>query len=80
MLNRKDYYAIYIETNERDGREVDYFETFEEAMNNRMKYANWYCPNGDIWICKKSGKRNITIEEWHIDSAGYTVNHFKWGD
>ena len=49
-------------------------------MANRMKYANWYRPNGDIWIRKKSGNRNRTIEEWHIDSAGYTVNHFKWGN
>ena len=80
MLNRKDYYAIYIETDERSGREVDYFETFEEAMDNRMKYANWYRPNGDIWICKKSGNRNRKIEEWHIDSAGYIVDHFKWKD
>lgn len=78
MLDRKDYYAIYIETDERSGREVDYFETFEEAMDNRMKYANWWRPNGDIWIRKKSGNKNRTIEEWHIDSDGYIANHFKW--
>jgi hypothetical protein len=56
MIDRPDYYAIYIETDERSGREVEYFETFNDAMDNRMKYANWFCQQGDIWIKRKSGK------------------------
>jgi hypothetical protein len=78
MLNRKDYYAIYIETDERGGREVDYFETFEEAMDNRMKYANWYRPNGDVWIRHYDKTGAHCIEEWHIDYDGSTIRRYGW--
>lgn len=78
MIDRSDYYAIYIETDERSGREVEYFETFNDAMDNRMKYANWFCPQGDIWIKRKSGKSPVVVEEWHINSDGTIYSHYDW--
>ncbi len=78
MLNRPDFYAISVEVNERNSREVEYFETFEEAKKNRMRYANWWCPNGDVWILHKNGCTLCTVESWHIDSNGTVVSHYNF--
>jgi len=75
-----DIYAIYTEDNERNGSVKELFLFFEEAMQNRMKYANWYCPNGDVWIYKyKAGSIFSPSEEWHIDQHGKIINHYTWG-
>lgn len=78
MIDRPDYYAIAIETDEYHTSEVEYFETFNDAMDNRMKYANWFCPQGDIWIKRKSGKSPVVVEEWHINSDGTIYSHYDW--
>lgn len=78
MLNRLDFYAISIEVDERNSKEVEYFETFEEAKENRMRYANWWRPNGDVWILHKNGCTLRTAESWHIDSNGMVVSHYNF--
>lgn len=74
-----DYYAIYIETSERDGEIVDIFNTFEECMKERMKYANWYRPKGNIWIYHiNNGNNFLPSEEWYINEDGKIQNHYSW--
>lgn len=41
MLN-SDLYAIYTEKSEYRGTVDELFSSFEEAMANRFKYANWW--------------------------------------
>lgn len=77
MLNF-DLYAIFTEKSERSGSIDELFVSFEEAMNNRMKYANWYCKKGNVWIQKISRERFSTIEEWKIDDDGTIISHYKW--
>ena len=74
-----DLYAIYTDKNERDGSIDELFVSFEDAMNNRMKYANWYCNKGDIWIRKISREKFSVVEEWHINDDGTISNHYVWG-
>ena len=64
--------------NERDGSIDELFTSFEEAMNNRMKYANWYCNNRNIWIKKIARESFSTIESWKINTDGTIANHYKW--
>ena len=45
-----DIYSINTEKSEYSSSDDEWFASFEEAVANRMKYANWYRPNGDIWI------------------------------
>ena len=78
MLNRKDFYAIEVEVDECHSTQEEYFETYEEAFKNRMKYANWYRPQGDVWIVKMCGKTLRKIEEWHINASGKAVSHYCW--
>ena len=80
MIDRPDYYAIEIETDEYHASEVEYFENFIDAINNRMKYANWFRPQGDIWIKRKSGKSPEVLEEWHIYSDGSIGSHYDWSE
>lgn len=77
MLNF-DLYAIYTEKNAYDGSIDELFTSFEEAMNNRMKYSNWYCEKGNVWIKKFSRERFSSIEEWKIDDDGTIIKHYKW--
>ena len=77
MLNF-DLYAIFTEKDERSGSIDELFVSFEEAMNNRMKYANWYCNKGNIWIQKISREKFTTVEEWHINDDGTIIRHYKW--
>ena len=73
-----DLYAIYTDKNERSGSIDELFVSFEEAMNNRMKYANWFCNKGNIWIRKISREKFSVVEEWHINDDGTICNHYVW--
>ena len=77
MLNF-DLYAIFTEKSERSGSIDELFVSFEDAMNNRMKYANWYCKKGNVWIQKISRERFTTVEEWKINDDGTIISHYKW--
>lgn len=47
---KQDIYAIYTEDDERRGSIKELFSSFEEAMEARCKYANFFRPKGDVWI------------------------------
>lgn len=74
-----DLYAIYTDKNECSGSIDELFVSFEEAMNNRMKYANWFCEKGDIWIKKISREKFSAVEEWHINDDGTIGTHYVLG-
>ena len=76
MLNYPDFYMIVIETDEYHTRDVEPFVTWDEAMSERMKYANWYRPNGDVHIHKISGRTMKTIERWHVRPDGTITSHY----
>lgn len=78
MLNFPDFYQIEVEINERDSAKREPFLTFEEAMENRMKFANWWRPNGDVWILKISGKDLSCLETWHVNEKGEITSHYKY--
>lgn len=78
MLNF-DLYAIYTDKNERNGSIDEFFTSFEEAMQNRMKYANWWCPRGNVWIKKIPAQSKYrTSEEWLINADGTIASHYNW--
>lgn len=78
MLNFPDFYMIVVETSEHHTRNAEPFATGEEAMAARMKYANWFRPNGDVWIHKISGKSLKDLEHWHINAEGSINSHYCW--
>lgn len=78
MLNFPDFYMIVVETDERNTRNVEPFATWKEAMTARMKYANWYSPNGDVWIHKISGKSLKDLEHWHVKADGSIASYYNW--
>lgn len=41
LSNEFKFYAINCETGETSSIDKEYFDTFQDAMNNRFKYANW---------------------------------------
>ena len=70
MLN-KDVYAIDTDDDERRRSVKELFFSFEEAMEARYKYANWYCPRGDIWIkLFKANSPFRSSHSWHINPEG----------
>lgn len=78
MLNF-DLYAIYTEDNECRGSIKEFFTSFDEAKENRFKYANWFCPKGDVWIYRYDA--NDTFRDshtWRIDENGDIIIEFDW--
>lgn len=70
MLN-KDVYAIYTEDDERRGSVKELFSSFEEAMEARYKYANWFRPKGDVWIeLFKANDPFRSSHSWNINPEG----------
>ena len=78
MLN-KDIYAIYTTYNESRGVIEELFDSLEDAMKNRFKYANWYCNAGDVYIkLYKKGRPFLPSIEWHIGSDGHLIEKREW--
>ena len=77
-MTDKVIYAIAVEEGERGGtRSQEWFDSFEDAVNSRMKYANWYRPRGSVWIQKHKGSP-IVSEEWLINPDGTIESHYDW--
>lgn len=80
--NEFKFYAINCETGETSSIDKEYFDTFQDAMNNRFKYANWWCNSGDVWIKEYiMGGNNLTrkvTNEWHIGTDGRIISHYTW--
>ncbi len=45
-----ELYSIYTEDDEYRGSNKEFFYSYDDAYAARMQYANWYRPNGDVWI------------------------------
>lgn len=76
MLN-KDVYAIYTDNDERRGSVKELFFSFDEAMEARYKYANWFCPKGYVSI--KLYKANSPFRcshTWHINPEGEITEEY----
>lgn len=71
----KVIYAIATEKDEYRCTEDEWFDSFDDAMANRMKYANWFRPNGNVWIHKHNGSPRVS-EAWLIDETGNIEIHY----
>ena len=76
-MTDKVIYAIAIEEDEYRTCSKEWFDSFEDAVNNRMKYANWSRPNGSVWIRKYKGSPVIS-EEWLINPDGTINSYYDW--
>ena len=78
MLNF-DVYAIETENDERSGSVKELFTSFDDAMNARYNYANWFCPKGDVWInLYKANHPFVRACTWHIDEKGKIISEYKY--
>ena len=72
-----DLFAICTEKNEYSSSVDELYASFEEAMEHRMEYANWWRPYGDVWIKRyKAGETFHACEEWHIKEDGTIKSHY----
>lgn len=78
MLNF-DIYAIETENDERTSSVKELFTSFDDAMNARHNYANWFCSKGNVWI--NLYKANYPFKcayTWHIDENGKIISEYKY--
>ncbi len=73
-----ELYSIHTEDNERESSNKEYFHSYDDAYAARMNYANWYRPNGDVWIKHYDNTGCHCIEEWHIDCDGSIIDYYLW--
>lgn len=74
-----DLFAICTEKSEYSSSIDELYASFEEAMEHRMEYANWWRPNGDVWIQRyKANNTFHCSEEWHISKDGTITDHYGW--
>lgn len=73
-----ELYSIYTEDDERRGSNKEYFHNYDDAYAARMNYANWYRPNGDVWIRHYDKMGSHCLEEWAIDADGGIIRHYPW--
>lgn len=74
-----DIYAIRTDDDERSGSVKELFMSFDDAMNARYKYANWFCPRGDVWInLYKAYHPFKCAHTWHINKEGKIINEYEY--
>ena len=74
-----DIYAIRTDDDERSGSVKELFTSFDDAMNERYKYANWFCPRGDVWInLYKAYHPFKCAHTWHINKEGKIINEYEY--
>ena len=73
-----ELYSIYTEDDEYRGSNKEFFYSYDEAYAARVKYANWYRPNGDVWIRHYDKTGAHCIEEWHVDRDGSIIRRYGW--
>ena len=75
---KNDLYAICTTMDERRRDIREYFDSFEDAMQNRFKYGNWCCDKGDVYIyCYKANTAN-ECEHWYIYADGTIGEHYNF--
>lgn len=78
MLNF-DIYAIETEDDERSSNIKELFTSFDDAMNARYKYANWFCSKGNVWInLYKANCPFKCVCTWHINEKGEIISEYKY--
>ena len=73
----KDIYSIYTTNNEYDGSNKEFFSSFNDAMEARYKYADWFRPKGHVSI--KLYKANSPFRcshTWHISPEGKITEEY----
>lgn len=75
-----ELYSIYTEDDEWRGSDKEFFCSYNDAYNARMKYGNWYRPLGDIWIKHYDKTGCHCLEEWAINVDGSIRKHFGCGN
>ena len=76
MLNN-DIYAIYTDNSEYNGSVKELYASFDEAMKDRFKYANWFMEYGDVWILLyKGGDVFSSSHSWHIRPDGTVESEY----
>lgn len=73
-----ELYSIYTTDDERRGSDKEYFYSYNDAYAARMNYANWFYPDGDVWIRHYDKTGRNFIEEWHIDCDGDIIKYYPW--
>ena len=74
-----DIYAIETDDDERSRSIKELFTSFDNAMNARYKYANWFCPRGNVWInLYKANYPFKCAHTWHIDENGKIISEYKY--
>lgn len=72
-----DLFSIFVTTDERNGKDVELFKTFDEAKLARWKYGNWMCGKGDVYIRRfAAGRVSIAKETWHVCEDGHIDFHY----
>lgn len=75
----KDIYAIYTSDDERSGSIKELFFSFEDAKRARYKYANWYCPKGNISIkLFKADSPFRSSHTWYINPEGKITTEYNF--
>lgn len=78
MLKRTfDYYAIYTSDSETRSSDKAFFDTIEEAFNERMNYANWWEPEGNVYIrhYRLHDNKNEIIDEFKFFGDTYGAQY-----
>lgn len=72
-----DYYAIHTTDSERSSSDKAFFDTLEEAFNERMNYANWWQPNGNVYIIhyRLHDNKNEVIDEFNFFEDNYGASY-----
>lgn len=76
---KNDIYAIYTNDDDRRGSIKELFYSFNDAMEARYCYANWYCEKGDIWIKQyKANTKFSCSHSWHINKNGNIISEYNF--
>ena len=74
---KNDIYAIYTDDSERTGSIKELFYSFDDAMEARCHYANWFRDEGDVWIQLYKANTNFSCSHsWHINKNGSIVSEY----
>ena len=68
-----DYYAIHTSDSDTHSSDKALFDTLKEAFSERMNYANWWEPNGNVYIrhYRLHDNKNEVIDEFKFFDDTY---------
>lgn len=78
MLNF-DLYAIETMDDERQSSIKEFFTSFEEAKENRFKYAHWCYPKGYVAIAKYNANNSLLRSHtWYLNPEGNILEEYNF--